>query len=518
MSQINVSNVTFHYEDSYESIFENVSFTMDTDWKLGFIGRNGKGKTTFLNLLLQKYPYQGRIHATTMFDYFPYTMTKGQMEQCACDIVEEFHPDTELWRVICELEKLRVDASVLYRPFHTLSQGEQTKVMLSMLFARENFFLLIDEPTNHLDEDAREQVKQYLSTKKGFILVSHDRDLLDACIDHVLVLNRNSIVIEKGNFSTWWENKEKKDSFEQAENEKHLQEIAKLKKASVQSNLWATKNENTKIGFDPIKEHDRSIASRSYIGAKTKKMQSKKKQMQQRMEREIEEKEGLLKDIEQVVDLKMMPLTHHKQVYVRAKEFGLSYGRDINQKKVLHDVSIEIAAGERVLLKGANGCGKSSFLKAVLEAAGYEREGSFSSTIKEETGTLQVASGLILSYLNQDTSFLKGTLSAYIEKNELDETLLKSLLRQLDFERTQFEKKMEDYSQGQKKKLLIATSLMTKAHLYIWDEPFNHIDVFTRMQIENLILKYKPTMLFVEHDPVFAKKVATRVITLERYI
>ena len=89
---------------------------------------------------------------------------------------------------------------------------------------------------------------------------------------------------------------------------------------------------------------------------------------------------------------------------------------------------------------------------------------------------------------------------------------MKAVLRQMDFERTQFEKNMDHYSEGQKKKVLIAGSLLQQAHLYIWDEPLNYIDVFSRMQIEKLILTYKPTMLIVEHDRRFGKKVATKTI------
>lgn len=87
-----------------------------------------------------------------------------------------------------------------------------------------------------------------------------------------------------------------------------------------------------------------------------------------------------------------------------------------------------------------------------------------------------------------------------------------AILRQLDFERVQFLKNIEDYSEGQKKKVLLAASLLTPAHLYIWDEPLNYIDVFSRMQIEKLLLDYQPTMLFVEHDVRFREKIATKTI------
>lgn len=502
MAQIQVSNLTFTYEGSFEPVFEKVSFSIDTNWKLGFIGRNGKGKTTFLNLLLGKEEYQGSITTNTVFEYFPYTLKADQLERSCAEFIQELKPGCEDWRVICELNLLQVDAEVLYRPFRTLSFGERTKVMLAILFSGENEFLLIDEPTNHLDQESREIVKHYLQGKKGFILVSHDRDLLDACVDHVLVLNRKTIEVQAGNFSSWWENKTRQDHFAQAENEKHLKEIGKLKEAALRTANWADQNENTKIGFNPVKEHDRCISTRAYIGAKTKKMQSRVKQMQNRISREIEEKEGLLQDIENPVDLKLMPLKYHKDVLVSAKDYGIGYGI----KWIFRNFNFEIRQGERVFLHGKNGCGKSSLLHAIL--------GQNQGMVQE--GTLQIGSGLEISYINQDTSHLKGSLKEYAKEHDLEESLFLSILRQLDLERTQFQKNMEEYSEGQKKKVLIAGSLLKPAHLYIWDEPLNYIDVFSRMQIEKLILQYQPTMLIVDHDVRFREKIATKVYEIEK--
>ena len=121
---------------------------------------------------------------------------------------------------------------------------------------------------------------------------------------------------------------------------------------------------------------------------------------------------------------------------------------------------------------------------------------------------------MIISYVSQDTSFLSGSLHGFSEERGLDESLFLAVLRQLDFTREQFARNMEDYSEGQKKKVLIAASLLTSAHLYIWDEPLNYIDIFSRMQIEKLIEKYKPTMIMVEHDSRFREKLATKVIDL----
>lgn len=503
MAQINVTDLTFGYEGSFDHIFEHVSFSVDTDWRLGFIGRNGKGKTTFLNLLLGKYSYSGAITAPVPYDYFPYEVGEEQRKRCASEFMEELKPGCEEWKVICELDKLYGSPQLLYRPFGTLSFGERTKVLLALLCSGEHNFLLIDEPTNHLDQETKQAVKEYLKGKKGFILTSHDRDLLDACIDHVLVLNRQTIEVQRGNFSSWWENKERRDHFERAENEKHLREIAALRKAADQSGRWARKNESTKIGYDPVKEPDRP--TRAYIGGKTKKMEKRVKEYERKMEREIEAKKGLLLDIEQPVPLKFTPLSYHRErlVYVN----GITLGYDNHADAVLKDFTFELKRGERVFLHGRNGCGKSTFIKAVLKAAGY---GEYKD-LKVRSGELRTGSGLKISYVNQDTSFLKGGIREFAQARGLDESLFCALLRKLDMERVQFTKNMEEFSEGQKKKVLLAASLMTPAHLYIWDEPLNYIDVFSRMQIEELLLSCEPAMILVDHDIRFQEKIATRV-------
>lgn len=508
MSQINVTNLTFCYEGSFDNIFEDASFSIDTDWKLGFIGRNGKGKTTFLNILLGKYSYSGVISTNMIFDYFPYQISTEEMELCVSDFLERIKPGCEEWRVMCELGKMNVSAELLYRPFGSLSHGERTKVLLAVLFSGENDFLLIDEPTNHLDQEARECVKGYLAQKKGFILVSHDRDLLDACIDHVLVLNRKNIEVQKGNFSSWWENKTRRDHFEKAENEKHLKEIADLKKSADRTDRWAQKNENSKIGFNPVKEHDRFISTRSYIGAKTKKMQARVKNYEKRIEREIEKKQDLLLDLETPVALKLYPMKYHKERLIICKDVTIGY--ESGKPDVLKQFSFELMQGERVFLHGTNGCGKSTLIKALLAATQKENVQS----VQLSEGELQTGAGLVISYINQDTGFLHGDIKEFCKEKGLEESLFLALLRQLDMDRVQFKKPLQEFSEGQKKKVLIASSLMTPAHLYIWDEPLNYIDVFSRMQIEELLLKYQPTMIVVDHDIRFQEKIATRVVEM----
>ena len=177
MSMIEISNLTFAYDGSYDNIFENVSLRLDTDWRLGLVGRNGRGKTTLLRLLQHKYEYRGTIRADVPFDYFPFSIPDPDKD--AIGVIEDVQPDYEYWQLAREMHRLEMSDEILYRPFRSLSGGEQVKLLLALLFARENRFLLIDEPTNHLDAEARALVADYLKTKRGFLLVSHDRTFCD---------------------------------------------------------------------------------------------------------------------------------------------------------------------------------------------------------------------------------------------------------------------------------------------------------------------------------------------------
>ena len=488
MSLIKVSDLTFAYDGSYENVFENVSFQLDTNWKLGFTGRNGRGKTTFLNLLMGKFPYQGSISSSVSFSYFPYDV--GDRTRLAVDVVDEIYPDYEYWKLSRELHLLQLEDDILYRPFDTLSNGEQTKLLLAVLFLKENNFLLIDEPTNHLDIRGREVVSRYLNKKKGFILVSHDRTFLDGCVDHILSINKTNIEVCKGDFSTWYKNKQRQDAFEQAQNEKLRDEIRHLETAAKQKADWSDRVEATKIGTHAY--------DRGYIGHKAEKMMARSKAIEKRQLAAVEEKSKLLKNIERSDALKIFQSDYHSSRLVSLQDVSVRYG----EEPVCEGVSFDILKGDRISIQGINGCGKSSIIKLIC---GQDIP---------HAGLVRIGNGLRISYVAQDTSFLRGKLSDHARENGIDESLFLAMLAKLDVPKSQMEKDMSALSAGQKKKVLLARSICQDAHLHIWDEPMNYIDIISRMQIEELLLRFKPTILFVEHDRMFCENVATKIIQL----
>ncbi|SCJ47023.1 Uncharacterized ABC transporter ATP-binding protein YheS [uncultured Clostridium sp.] len=520
MAQIKINNLSFQYDSYGEDIFKNVSINIDTDWKLGLIGRNGRGKTTFLKLLKGEYKYSGQILSPVSFDYFP--MEVEDDTKIAIEVMRQAIAPFTKWEeeldlyskdakyikeygdvldkyisfdgyiinelIEKEVRKIGLEAEILDRTFNTLSYGEQTKLLLAALFLRKNNFLLIDEPTNHLDVAGRECVAKYLDKKNGFILVSHDRNFVDKIINHVLSINKSNIEIQKGNYSTWQVNNDRRDDFEKAENEKLLKEISRLQATSKQKSNWSNKLESTKIGCGPV--------NRGYIGHKAAKMMKRSKCLEKRQNKAIEEKTKLLKNVETVEKLDINNIVSSYDTLLNITDLQIKYDHEIFSKPI----SFKIQQGERVWLRGKNGCGKSSIIK-LLMGENIDYTGKI-----DKIGTI--------SYVSQTTDFLKGKIIEFAKNKGIDNQCLKSSLIQLGLTDTQFEKNIEEWSEGQKKKLLIAASLCEKAELYIWDEPLNFIDVISRIQIEKMIIDENITILFVEHDECFGENISTKCIDI----
>ena len=488
-----IQNLTYTYDGSPDPVFENLTARLDTSWRLGLTGRNGRGKTTLLRLLCGELDAGGKIHMPLKAVYFPFPVPDASLP--TMEVMRQAAPDTEDWRFLCEWNQLFGSEEALERPFATLSNGEQTKALLCALFARDDVYPLIDEPTNHLDLHGRALVADYLSRKDGFLLVSHDRAFLNRCIDHVMAMERSKITVMQGDYDTWESAFDLQNQSEAAQNETLRRDIARLGASARQAAAFSAKAEKGKFH---VAESQVASLDRGFVGARSAALMKRAKNIQRRREKEMEEKGKLLKNVEQVGELKLTTLRHPKQVLIRVEDGKVAYDGRI----VCENIRFQVQQGARIALSGQNGCGKSSVLKTLCGVGGSLE------------GTVSIAAGLTVSYVPQSTEGLSGGLREYISANGLDETLFKAILRNMGLSREQFDRPLQYFSQGQKKKVLLAASLSSPAHLYVWDEPLNYIDVLSRRQVEELILEYAPTMLIVEHDKVFLENIGAEVVNL----
>lgn len=497
MALIIANNISFSYEGSSVPVFENASFSIDASWKTGLVGRNGRGKTTLLRLLTGELHGSGTITVPVRLVCFPFEVPDRDMT--GAEIFAQVCPEAQEWQLLRELSAVGTDAQVLYRPYSTLSGGEQTRLLLCMLFLHEGAFPLIDEPTNCLDDAARGAVAEYLSHKSGFILVSHDRDLLERCTDHTLSINRADIELVKGSYAVWQENFERRQAFEEMQDRKLKGEISRLREAARRSREWADTSERRKIGFDPVKV-EKSLTRRPYEAAKSKAMMKRALSTERRRLAAAEEKESLLKNREKDESLRLPAVAKRSGALLTAQ--GVVPYRD--GRALCAPVSFTLYSGDRLCLSGRNGCGKSTLLRIFAGARDIEFDGSISR-----------AAGIVVSAAEQDASLLCGSLDEIACARGGDPDLMRAVLARLGFTHDELRSRAEDLSEGQKKKALIACSLSQRADLYIWDEPLNFVDIISRIQLERLLGEFSPTMLLAEHDRRFCENTATARLWLE---
>lgn len=481
MGTIQVKNVSYKYPAMVDNLFDSLNLKIDESWKLGLIGRNGRGKTTLLKLLLGKLTYQGEITSDLHFYYYPQPIVDKNLPtrvviQKLTDVAEY-----DFWKIEVELEKLQVDPQVLDQQFSTLSPGEQTKVLLAVMFVDETGFQLLDEPTNHLDIEGRQVVADYLKRKKGFIVISHDKTFLNSVIDHVISINRQDVTVYKGNFDTWQTAMDQQNNLETSQKKQLKTDIKRLHQVAVARENWAKQSD---------KQNPDSTG---------KKMMKKSKTIAKRVDQEIIEKQSLLKniEIEAPLTLNYQPILH-KTTVLEVDSLSLKHA-EIKTPQV----SFKVPVNQVVALVGANGMGKTTILKQLL---GIKQP-------FQQSGKITLTKGVKISYLPQENE-LQGTIEQLaVDKKVLPETIY-SNLRKLGFERNLFEQPVEKMSQGQRQKVALAISLAQEANLYLWDEPLNYLDVITRQQIIEVINRQHPTMLLIDHDKDLIDSVADEEVIL----
>lgn len=521
MAKININNLTYSYKEYYQPIFSDINLSIDTDWRLGLIGRNGRGKTTLLRLINGELePDIGHVSKNVNTEYFPYSINTKYTNTLDVikenigllktreDIMDEIISSNnenrfeEYQRILdeySELEGFNVEAnikkefylmnlseSLLEQDFDTLSGGEKTKMLIIALFLRKNAFVLLDEPTNHLDKEGKQAVLNYLSQKKGFILVSHDCELLDSVVDHIISINKSDISIEKGNYSTWLDNKKMTELYEFKTKERLEKEIKDLERNSVMKRNWGNIANKEKAEFRTFGRSNDSRAAKFMRQAKAS---------ERNIQKSLEHKKSLLKNYETVSDLDINQNTLEDDALVTIIKLSFSY----SNKMLFNNLTLQIRQGDRIWLRGNNGVGKTTLLKLI------------SGEINSEDVLYQDNIKIAQSY--QEPLWQQGLIDELIDDRDFKYRFFE-ICNLLDIKVFTKDKPIETYSSGEKRKIDIARALASENDLLLMDEPLNYMDTYFKEQLEKAILEYKPTLVFVEHDEGFGLNVSNKILSL----
>ena len=528
MAEIIIDNITFFYETPYKMIFQDLNLRIDTMWKTGLIGRNGRGKTTLLNIIQKKLDVQkGRIINNIDCVYFPYQnfnpdadtfsviknavapyeLMEKEMEELLSKNDEKsilrymevlnsyqaaggYEIDSEILK---EAQSIGIGAEILNRPFCTLSGGEKTRSLLISVFLKKGSYALIDEPTNHLDMKGREILGEYLKSKSGFLMISHDRYFLDLCVDHIITINKSQVEVMQGNYSDWEYNFTNRLKMEEKQNEKLTREIRSLQGASSLYRQLSGSKEKEKYKGS---QSDTSMTDRGFVGAKSAKLAKQAVNFEKRISRNIEQKKELLTDTEKLYELKLLKEEKSPSAVLDIYDLSLKLG----EKEILKNFSLSVKKGERIAITGRNGCGKTSLFNCITgEIDNYSGEIFFPKYIR-----------IMRSY--QVPRWQQGYLKDNIIRTGVDETVFRNVMGILGVSGDIFLKPLQEFSEGERKKIDLCRTLIEPSSLLLWDEPLNYLDIASRELLEQTILKFEPTILFIEHDRYFIENVAQRVI------
>ena len=524
MANILCRKVSFGYDGTERNVFTDLDLVIDTGWRTALTGRNGRGKTTLLRLIEGELaPDRGRIERPVGVQRFPVPVADPTVSACdaAKDAAGPFrrweremarlldagHDDDALARygtlqtrfqeaggyeIDADLERelaaLGMDSTLRSRRFDRLSGGEQTRCLLAGLFARQAGFPLIDEPTNHLDRAGRERVAEYLRSKPGFLMVSHDRAFLDACIDHVIALNPDTVETRRCSFSTWRGAFLERLARQERANTELRREIGRLEDAARQRRRGADKREAEKGAH----------TDKGFIGARAARQMKRALAAEHRADKAVEERRQTLVDIERTYPLRLPgPARRRARPLVTAHDLVV-----VRDRPLFAPVSFRVRCGDRLAVVGPNGSGKTSLLELLREAP-LAFEGTFTRPAR-----------LDIARVCQQPRWTTGLLSDHLAADGMDESRFRQVMAALGVRGDTLERRLESMSPGQRKKIELARSFLAPADLLLWDEPLNFVDIDAREAIEEVVLEDTPTMVFVEHDAAFVDRVATATLEL----
>ena len=504
-------------------VLQKVSFDLIRGEKVGLIGRNGSGKTTIFRLITgAEEPDSGAISIArnTTIGYieqipdYPEGTEVIEVLKRSCQHIYDLRDELRVlehrisgtkdksaqvkliskydkflmrfeylegYDIDVKLEKvctgLKITDQMLHRDYSSLSGGEKTRVMLGQIFLNHPDILLLDEPTNHLDIESIEWLEEFISQYKGSaIIVAHDRYFLDATVSKVIELENGKTKTYKGNYSKY----------------------IILREEEIQRQFSAFRNQQKKIGA-----MEEAIKRFRDWGTRTDNPDMFKKAVN--MERRLERLERVDRPTEaKKMGLDLSSAQRSGEDVIKLNEVSKSY----DDLTLLDSIDLFVYYQEHICILGKNGTGKTTIFKIIRDE------------IPPDAGEVKLGSRLNIGYLEQEVHFEnpnESVLDAYRRKFPMQEDRARTALARFLFFGNDVFKRLGDLSGGEKVRFQLCILMKLNPNLLLLDEPTNHLDIDSMEMLEEALLDYKSTILFISHDRYFINKIAHKVIELEHH-
>ncbi len=502
-----------------EQILSNIKLEVQKRDRIGLVGRNGAGKSTLLKIIADQLSYdEGEIikpkeltlgylaqhtglqselsiwdEMLTVFE--PLIQLEKQLRKLEYEMTlpETYNNDVAYQKVLKEYDELQIQfkdqggyqyeadiRSVLHglqfqdfdynTMISSLSGGQRTRLALGKLLLSQPDLLILDEPTNHLDIETLTWLEQYLVSYKGAVLiVSHDRYFMDKVVSIIYEISRHNIKKYHGNYSDYLERKAADYEREMKQFEKQQEEIARLNDFIQKNIVRATT---------------------------TKRAQSRRKQLErmQVLDRPLGDEKSAS------FTFKMEKQTGHIVANVSQTSIGFA------DKTIAKNINISITKGDSIALVGPNGVGKTTLLKTIL------------GKLPLLGGDISFGSNVVIGYYDQEQANLSSNKNVlnelwdeYPQTNEKD---IRTVLGNFLFSGDDVLKSVSALSGGEKARLALAKLMLQGANFLVLDEPTNHLDLDSKIVLENALVDFPGTILFVSHDRYFINRIASKVIEL----
>ena len=509
MSLISVEKVSKSY-DNFQ-VLDQVSFSIEKTDRLGLIGKNGSGKTTLMEILAGRiFDYQGRIQSAKQLriGYLSQDLELNPDLTVHQEVLQVFNHQQQLedqmLELMLELEDHPDNAQLLQKLAQTqdrheqnggyqyelsikqaltglgfcpvdqglktksLSGGQRNRVALAKILLQDPDLLLLDEPTNHLDIRATEWLEHYLNKvfNGAVLMISHDRYFLDRVVHKVLELRNQQLKIYRGNYSAYLQTK-------------NLEQLTQAREYKKQQKFIAQEEE---------------FIRRNIAGQKTKQAQGRRTKLE-RLER-IQAPESVDKSMR----LQFKPQIRGGNEILHCREVSKQFG----QKQIFSGLNCDIHRGDVVGILGANGTGKTTFLRLI--------RGEQSPS----TGVVRTGHNLNFGYIDQELSGLDEHSSVIDEVRQMrprwTESEVRNFLAAFLFVGDEVFKMVADLSGGERSRLLLSKLLLENPNVLLLDEPTNHLDIQAREALEAALMDYSATILMISHDRYFLSKLANKLL------